>query len=160
MKEMTQQARVRRLQDTLIIAGGAVFAFSVWGVAKLFLFLILTEESKVRELLDVNDQLSMSVIYIVAGIAVLIDVCIRAYVGISARSEGLGKKKSPVYLVVAAIAAIGNAYSAITVVFGMSLSSSIYDAVISVIIEATALAALVLVIYCSVRLRRQNSAAG
>ena len=156
----TQQARIRRLQDTLIIAGGGVIAFGVWSLAKLALFFVFVDESQLRQLLGLGDSIPMTPLYIAAGIVVLIDLAVRAYVGLSARSEGRGQKKSPFYLVVAIFVALLNASSVIAPLFGAPVGLSILDSVVSVVIEATSLTALVLVIYCSVCLRRLDKAKG
>jgi len=159
-KEMTLQARKRRLQDTLIIAGAGVIAFSVWGIAKAMLLFAFSDESQLRQMLAIDDSIPMAVIFIITVVMVVIDWIVRAYVGLSARSEGRGKKKSPFYLIVAAIAALVNAFSVVTVLLGTARSLSFADAVVSFVIEATAFVALVMVIYCSVRLRRLGKATG
>ena len=76
------------------------------------------------------------------------------------RLRRMGKKKSPFYLIVAAIAALVNAFSVVTVLLGTARSLSFADAVVSFVIETTAFVALVMVIYCSVRLRRLGRATG
>ena len=157
---MTQQARMRRLQDTLTIAGYGVIAFSVWSLAKTALFIILTSESGERQFFSIGDDVPMLLLHVVVGVILAIDLVVRAYVGLSARSEARGKHKSPIYLIVAAIAAMLNASSVITIVLGKANTFSFLDAVISAIIEATALTALILVIYCSIRLRGMRRASG
>lgn len=160
MKEtMTSGAQMRRLQDTLIVAGAGVVAFSLWSMVKTAMFLALTDDAQLLELLGL-DIPTVNILYITAGVIVVIDLAIRTYVGLSARAEGRGKRKSPVYLIVAAICAVLNAYSAIAIVLGSSVTVSVLDAVISIAIEATSLLALILVIYCSVRLRALRKASG
>ena len=159
-KEMTLQARKRRLQDTLTIAGAGVIAFSVWGIAKATLFFALSDEGQVRQMFAIEESIPLMAVFILTGVVVLIDLIVRAYVGFSARAEGRGKKKSPFYLIVAAIAALVNAFSVVTVLLGTAGSLSFADAVVSFVIEATAFVALVMVIYCSVRLRRLGKATG
>ena len=157
---MTPQARKRRLQDTLAIAGGGVIAFSVWDLAKTIFFLTLFDEAAVRQMLAIDDAMPMMAIYIATGFVFCIDLAVRAFVGLSARSEGRGEKKSPFYLVVAVIAALVNFMSALSIAFGTGFAASTAEAVISLVIELTAFAALALVVYCSVRLRLLNRATG
>lgn len=156
----TQQARKRRLQDTLIIAGDAVMAFSAWDLAKVALFLALTDEGRLRELASIDDSVSMPALFAVVGVIVLVDIAVRVYVGMSARAEGRGKKKGSLYLVVAVLAGVVNAFSAITTALGENITLSVMDTVLTVVIEATALAAIVLVVCCAVRLRRLDGASG
>ena len=155
---MTQQARIRRLQDTLIIAGDGVIAFSAWSLAKTALFLTLTENEQLHQLLGLDDTIPIVFFAIVLGFFLCIDLVVRVFIGMSARSEGRGKKKGPFYLIVAALAAIANAVSALSTALGMAFTLSPIDTVVSTLIDATALAALILVIYCSVHLRSLNKA--
>ena len=163
---MTEQAEKRHLQDTLSIAGTAFIAFGVWSIAKIGLFFALSNERAVRELLgmdiasrgDVNTTTLTIIVYVTLGIIAIIDLSVRAFVGLSARSEARGKKKSPLYLVVALIVAIANAFSLVTLAMSSASTLSIFDAIIPVIIEGTAIVSLVLVIYCSIRLRRMSKA--
>ena len=156
----TQQAKKRRLQDTLIIAGDGVIAFSVWSLVKTALFFLLTKDELIREAFSIDESLPMTAVCLAVLVLLCIDLIVRAFVGLSARAEGHGKKKSPFYLVVAALAAIANTTAAITTALGMAVTLSLLDLVISVVIEITALAALVLVIYSSVSLRRLNRSSG
>ena len=159
---MTDQAQTRRLQDTLTIAGSGVIAFSVWSLAKICLFLTFVDEKALNQLFELigigGTSLAITV-YIILGVIILIDLGFRAYVGLSARAEGHGIKKSPFYLVVAAIAAIANVSSLFAIDLTASLEMSFLSMAVSVVIEITAFAALVLVIYCSLRLRRMGKAA-
>ena len=150
---------MRRLQDTLVIAGGGVIAFGTWSLVKTALFLVLFDGEELPQLFFHGDA-TLVVTYVAIGILLCIDLGVRAFVGLSARSEGRGAKKSPVYLVVAVIAAAVNAASAIAITLGMVVVLSVFDMVVSIIVEATAIAALVTVVYCSVRLRRLDKASG
>ena len=84
---MTQQARIRRLQDTLIIAGDGVIAFSAWSLAKTALFLIFVDETKVRLSFNLDDSLPMMLLYIAVALVLLVDLAVRSYIGLSARKR-------------------------------------------------------------------------
>ena len=157
--DITKEAKKRRLQDTLIIAGYGVIAFSVWSLAKTGLFLFLADDDAIRQYFSVDDTYPLMMLFITTAIIICIDVAVRAFVGLSARSEGRGKKKNPLYLIIAIFCGLLNAISAIGIALGIGATTSIMDSVISVIIETTSLTALVLVVYCSISLRRLNKAA-
>ena len=156
---MTEQAQIRRIQDTLTIAGSAVIAFSIWSLAKIGMFLAFASEDALSALLGLDKESMTIAVYISLVLAAIIDVSIRSYVGMSARAEGRGAKKSPLYLVVAAIIALANASSLVGIALGASFSLPVLSMIIPIVIEATAIAALVLVIRSSIRLRRANSSA-
>lgn len=156
----SQQARIRRLQDTLIIAGDAVVAFSAWGLLKAALFFILTDSATIDELFGSVEEQLMVFVVIVLVVMVGIDLALRLFIGLSARSEGRGKKKRPIYLVVASLAALANFASAIMAALGMAYTLSAFDTVVTIAVELTSFAALATVVYCSVRLRGLNKATG
>lgn len=156
----SQQVRIRRLQDTLIIAGDAVIAFSAWGLVKAALFLMFADSDRVSRLLSSVDESLLVYVFAFVGILVLIDSAARVFVGISARAEGRGKKKGVFYLVVAVLAAIGNAFSAVATALGPGYALSTLDMMVTIAVEVTALAALMLVVYSAVRLRTLNKATG
>ena len=160
---MAEQTEIRRIQDTLTIAGSGVIAFSVWSLAKIGLFLSLADENTLRWLFEQlgidNPSLALAV-YVTLGAIILIDLGFRAYVGLSARAEGIGKRKSPFYLVVAAVAAIANALSLYAIALGTAFGVSLSSMIVTITIEVTAIAALVLVIVSSIRLRRMSKTAG
>ena len=157
---MTEQARKRRLQDTLIISGNGVIAYSVWGLAKTAIILSLLDEGILRRIVSIDSDIPMSAIYLVTGALLLVDLAVRWYVGASARAEGAGKSRGPAYLCVALLAALGNAWSAALVAFGASPTLSLLDLVVTLAIELSSLAALALVIYCAIGLRRLGAATG
>ena len=153
---MAEQAQIRRLQDALTIAGGAVVAFSVWSLAKIGMFLAFANENVLSWLLGLDKDSLTIAVYVSLVIVALVDVGVRAYVGMSARAEGCGVKKSPLYLVVASIIALANALSLVAIALSTLFALSPLSMIISILIEGTALAALVLVIRSSIRLRRMN----
>ena len=157
---MTKQAETRRLQDTLSIAGTAVIAFGVWSLAKIIVFLTLVDENVLQQLLGISDTPLTITVYVSLGIIILIDLGLRSFVGLSARAEGRGRKKKPFYLVVAAVMAIANASSLAAIAFGTSFASSPLNMIVSIIIEATSLTALVLVVHSAIRLRQTGKTAG
>ena len=157
---MTEQAQIRRLQDTLTIAGSAVVAFGVWSLAKIGMFLSFADKDMLSSLLGLDKESLTIATYVSLVIIALIDVGVRVYVGTSARAEAHGKKKSSLYLVVAAVIAIMNTSSLGAIAMGSSFTLSPLSMIVPIAIEATAIAALVLVIRSSLLLRRASETMG
>lgn len=156
----TLQVRKRRLQDTLIIAGDGVIAFSAWALVKSALFLMLADEGRMNQLFGSIDEELKVYVFVIVGIMVCIDLAVRVFVGMSARAEARGKKKGVFYLVVAVLAGLVNAYSAVVTTLGMAYTLSSFDTVVTVAVELTAFVAVATVVYCSVRLRSLDKATG
>ena len=151
---MSIEARIRRLQDTLIITGTAFIAFGAWTFVKTVLMMLLLDEETVHTMLQVNADIAMKYIFIAVAIASAIDIAVRAYVGLSARAEGHGKHKRVIYLIVGAILAISNAANLVLIIGGSSTSPTFFDTIMTAIIEATSFLTLVLIVFCSARLRQ------
>ena len=144
----------------LAIAGTSVIAFAVWSLAKVCMFLSSADESMLRQLLGINDAALPVAMLASAGAIALIDLALRVYVGLSVRAEARGEKKGMLYIVVALVVALGNVSSLLPIALGTTNGPFSLIVIISVVIEATSIAALVLVIYCSIRLRSMNKTTG
>ena len=157
---MTEQAKIRRLQDRLSIAGTGVIAFSVWSLAKIGLFISFADQDTLRTLPGITGAMLVNTIFVLVAAMGIIDLCVRVFVGLSARAEGRGEKRHPIYLFVAAIAAIVNALTLVLTVVSASSAATIPYVLVSGAIEATAFAALLMVIYSSIRLRHMSKTTG
>lgn len=153
---MSQQARVRRLQDVLTIVGVGVIAFASWSLIKSILLFLLLDEGSQREMLGINDTIPMVAFYIAFIIVSLIDFVVRLFVSRSARAEGRGKRKRSAYLVVGAFLAALSVVNVALIALGMAQTSSLFDSVMGILIEITSASTLVLMIVCAVRLRHLN----
>ena len=154
--EMTPQARIRCLQDMLAIAGTGILAFSAWTLLKTILFFFVYDEQAQRQMFQIDNDMSMETFYIAFIIIALIDSAIRVYVGMSARGESKGKRKGVFYLIVAVFMAIASVGSIVLMLLGNSTSPSMFDLIMTAVIEVTSFAILMLMIICAVRLRRLN----
>lgn len=148
------QAHIRRLEDTLIISGDGVIAFSVWSVIKTVMFLLEEDRQALLDILGIDGGLSVTLMYAVVGLMLGADLLVRVYVGFSARAEGLRGKRGRLYLVVALLAAISNASSAATIIFSIDAMLTPLDMLVSASIDVTSVAALLLVFTCALSLRR------
>ena len=84
-------AQIRRLENTLTTIGTGIVAMAIWQTIKIILQLTLLNQ------MEKNEETIVGVI-IAISITVILGL-IECYIGFSARSEGIGKKKSGVYLV-------------------------------------------------------------
>ena len=158
--EPTRQAQLRRLQDTLAVVGAGVIAFGTWTLVKIALLFALYNEEVVFQLLHFNSSTPLPATFITAIVVSCFDLFIRVFVGLSARAEGHGEKKGNFYLIVAGFIAVANVLSIASLAFGSTVNMSLFDAAISIAIDATSFITLVLMIRCAVRLRQLNKQTG
>ena len=84
-------AQIRRLENTLTTIGTGIVAMAIWQTIKIILQLTLLNQ------IEKNEETIVGVI-IAISITVILGL-IECYIGFAARSEGIEKKKSGVYLV-------------------------------------------------------------
>ena len=97
------ETELRRRRSELLTLGFGIIAFGVWSVLKTYLY---TWVDPLIENVDVEEQYKTAATilgYVMITIVLAMDLGLRLYVGMSARAEGLGKKKGRAYIVVAAL---------------------------------------------------------
>ncbi len=149
------EKELRKKQSILGISGAAVIAFGIWSIVKS-LIVSLASENGFSESFGISQSMDPSeraLSITVTIVLIVIDLGLRVLIGLSARAESKGKKKSAFYLVVAAILIL---YSLLGIVFlavGL-LSGSVLSGIVSIVVECTSLFALIEVIVSSVGVRR------
>ena len=107
------EKELRKRQILLWESGAGVILFAVWNLTRANLYLALTPfpmEVLQEEAAQVGISekfLMIMMIVVVAGILIW-QLSIRLYIGMSARAEGKGKKKSYTYLVWTAILVVSD----------------------------------------------------
>ena len=96
------QLELRRQQNNLVILGGGVIAFSLWGLLKMLLILITANTQKNYIIQDVGEGTAEKIaFYVLFFIFIFADLLFRIYIGRSAIAEGRGKRKGTLYLLFA-----------------------------------------------------------
>ena len=96
------QLELRRQQNNLVILGGGVIAFNLWGLLKMLLILITANTQKNYILQDVGEGMAEKIaFYVLFFIFIFADLLFRIYIGRSAIAEGRGKRKGTLYLLFA-----------------------------------------------------------
>ena len=130
-----KERKMRRYQNLLTVSGLGVIIFGLWSVLKTILLLFM-KEGILSEIPD--DTFVRVMFFLILGGILLIDVLIRLYVGLAARAEGFGKKKGYAYVIIAILMALASLASLVLIFFD-SNEQSIWELIVSVIVEATSL---------------------
>ena len=130
-----KERKMRRYRNLLTVSGLGVIIFGLWSVLKTILLLFM-KEGILSEIPD--DTFVRVMFFLILGGILLVDVLIRLYVGLSARAEGFGKKKGYGYVVIAILMALASLASLVLIFFD-SNEQSIWELIVSVIVEATSL---------------------
>ena len=156
-----EETELRRGQNTLFILGGGVITFGLWSVVKSIMYLMVNPFQYFRSD-DVPQEFQLLVMAFVYGIAALLvglDVGLRIFVGLSARAEARGKKKSRAYIVVAAVMAAGNLLLFLgTLLLAATtpdaVTGNLLDTLVSAVVDVTALIALFELVFTARRVQR------
>lgn len=166
MVEASSQAKLRRYRDTLATSGIAIIIFGVWDIAKSMLTTVygsnlsVENEDVVAELetslASMGDDAEIVIVLfaLVAMLVVLLGLAMRLYVGLSARAEARGKRKSWAYVIIAGLMATT---SALLMAVGLALSGSlanIASGIVTSLIELSSLLAYVDLIRSAVKVKR------
>ena len=104
------QINLRRNQNTLIITGTGMIVFMLWSMVKAFWLLFIRRERVLTELFQIfdeggfdhsqfSDDTIFLVILVLVALVLALDLLIKLFVGLSAISEGKGKKRGRIYVV-------------------------------------------------------------
>ena len=156
-----EETELRRGQNTLFILGGGVITFGLWSVVKSIMYLMVNPFQYFHSD-DVPQEFQLIVMAVVYGIAALLvglDVGLRFFVGLSARAEARGKKKSRAYIVVAAVMAAGNLLLflgtlLLTATTPDAVTGNLLDTLVSAVVDVTALITLFELVFTARRVQR------
>lgn len=147
-------AKTRRLENNLVTLGTGIIAFGLWAFIKLLLTVMFLGSAYFA---DSPEEQRLAVVIATWVVAVL-TLLMYVWIGLSARAEGKGKRKKPVYLfVVGMISVYGFVMILIEVYFIITEFNRITDPLtlfISTVIDVTRMIFLIELIYSSVSLRR------
>lgn len=147
-------AKTRRLENNLVTLGTGIIAFGLWAFIKLILTVVFLGSAYFEDSPEERRLAVMIATWVIAVLTLLMYV----WLGLSARAEGNGKKKKPVYLfVVGIISVYGFVMILIEVFIIITKFNEIGDPFslfITIIIDVTRMIFLIELIYSSVTLRK------
>nr|WP_316615269.1 hypothetical protein [uncultured Ruminococcus sp.] len=147
-------AKTRRLGNNLVTLGTGIIAFGLWAFIKLILTVVFLGSAYFEDSPEERRLAVMIATWVVAVLTLLMYV----WLGLSARAEGNGKKKKPVYLFVVGIISVYGFVMILIEVFIMITKFNKIDdpfsLFITIIIDVTRMIFLIELIYSSVTLRK------
>lgn len=144
-------AKIRKREINLTTLGSGVILVGLWIFLKLALTFLIHGNEIEEEFPPVVIFWANVILWIIAALILLMSL----YIGLSARAEGKGKKKTIVYLILSGVMAC---FALIIVIFDGYLlfvpTSDIFNVIVTLIIDATVLVMLVELIVNAVGVRR------
>lgn len=139
-----------KIEINLITTGTGLMFFGLWTFIKFFLTIVFLG---VEYDDNTSDEVKL-IATIIAIIAVAIVSALFCYVGLAARAEGKGKKKSVVYLIVNGFLLFFHILIIILEAAALLFGENILTIIITVIIDATAAVLMSEVMINSIKLRK------
>ena len=139
-----------KIEINLITTGTGLMFFGLWTFIKFFLTIVFLG---VEYDDNTSDEVKL-IATIITIIAVAIVSALFCYVGLSARAEGKGKKKSVVYLIVNGFLLFFHILIIILGAVSLLFGENIFTIVVTIIIDATAAVLMSEVMINSIKLRK------
>lgn len=142
--------KIRKLESDLTTIGTGVIAFGFWGFLKFILsYLFLGAQS-----VGIDDDEYITVIAIfVWAVAILIPL-VYLWIGMSARTEGRGKRKSALYLVMVGWIIFVSTIAILMELYSLSKLKDWFEIIVTLIIDLTRYVFLIELMVYSVTLRK------
>ena len=139
-----------KIEINLITTGTGLMFFGLWTFIKFFLTIVFLG---VEYDDNTSDEVKL-IATIITIIAVAIVSALFCYVGLSARAEGKGKKKSVMYLIVNGFILLFHILIIVLEAVSLIFGENILTIIITIIIDATAAFFMLEVMINSIKLRK------
>ena len=145
-------ANTRRLETNLSTLGTGTILFGLWDLIRTSLTVFVFN----YEIIDMIPKIYQAITYSIIGGLSLIFFLVQLYIGMSARGESKGKRKTVIYLVLTVITISFHLLAIGIMIYEMVSGepSGLITLIITVVIELTAITCLVEMMVNSVSLRR------
>lgn len=161
------EVQLRKHQNMLVIIGSGVMSFGMWSAIKMVLYSMM-RRSEFRETIaeqgaseDIQGVL-LIIMYLFIGIGLAFILALRSYIGLSARAEGMGKKRGNGYIIAASLLTLVDTLIFAVVAYysftAPQLIDDLLDRIVSGVVELTSLVTLAELVYSAIRVRQLTRA--
>ena len=144
--ENSKKQKLRRLENNLVISGTGLMAFTVWSMIRVLLFVYTYRDEVMLLLREEGDwegeDMPLPLLLLYFALIFLVVALPSLYVAKAARDEGRGRKSRRVYIVLAMIMLIPQAFTAIYSITDIFMAEDIFAAIVTATIDITVLSVL------------------
>lgn len=157
------QKEIRRCNDHLVSIGTGVTLFGIWTVIRLVVSIFLERKNIFGDLeAEVTEELTISILTIIFwGLIIIMALLILAlhlFIGLSARAEGLGRKKKIGYLIFTGIFIVLYCILIpLEIVHFNTTFESVTNGVVTLFIDTSVLVTLAELMYNAIRVRKLSA---
>ena len=142
--------KIRRLESNLTTIGTGVIAFGFWGFLKFILSYLFLGAQSVG--IDGDEYITVIAIFVWA-VAILIPL-VYLWIGMSARAEGRGKRKSALYLFMVGWIIFVSTLAILMELYSLSKLKDWFEIIVTLIIDLTRYVFLIELMVYSISLRK------
>lgn len=142
--------KIRRLESNLTTIGTGIIAFGFWGFLKFILSYLFLGAQSVG--IDDDEYITVVAIFVWA-VAILIPL-VYLWIGMSARAEGRGKRKSVLYLFMVGWIIFVSTIAILLELYSLSKLKDWFEIIVTLIIDLTRYVFLIELMVYSISLRK------
>ena len=142
--------KIRRLESNLTTIGTGVIAFGFWGFLKFILSYLFLGAQSVG--IDGDEYITVIAVFVWA-VAILIPL-VYLWIGMSARAEGRGKRKSALYLFMVGWIIFVSTIAILLELYSLSKLKDWFEIIVTLIIDLTRYVFLIELMVYSISLRK------
>ena len=142
--------KIRRLESNLTTIGTGVIAFGFWGFLKFILSYLFLGAQSVG--IDGDEYITVIAVFVWA-VAILIPL-VYLWIGMSARAEGRGKRKSALYLFMVGWIIFVSTIAILMELYSLSKLKDWFEIIVTLIIDLTRYVFLIELMVYSISLRK------
>lgn len=146
---------LQKCRSSLIASGGAMVLFALWTVLRSIV--------QIDQLNNIANSEALKPLITTVLVMSLIDLVLKLYVGLSARVEGFGRKRTRPYLVLGIIIAVLSLIWVIYMLVELPAAISLYgmlEPVVTLLVEATVLYAALDLVFSARKVRKLEEEMG
>ena len=142
--------KIRKLESDLTTIGTGVIAFGFWGFLKFILSYLFLGAQSVG--IDGDEYITVIAVFVWA-VAILIPL-VYLWIGMSARAEGRGKRKSALYLFMVGWIIFVSTIAILMELYSLSKLKDWFEIIVTLIIDLTRYVFLIELMVYSISLRK------
>lgn len=142
--------KIRRLESNLSTIGTGIIAFGFWGFLKFILSYLFLGAQSVG--IDGDEYITVIAVFVWA-VAILIPL-VYLWIGMSARAEGRGKRKSALYLLMVGWIIFVSTIAILMELYSLSKLKNWFEIIVTLIIDLTRYVFLIELMVYSISLRK------
>ena len=142
--------KIRKLESNLTTIGTGIIAFGFWGFLKFILSYLFLGAQSVG--IDGDEYITVIAVFVWA-VAILIPL-VYLWIGMSARAEGRGKRKSALYLFMVGWIIFVSTIAILLELYSLSKLKDWFEIIVTLIIDLTRYVFLIELMVYSISLRK------